>query len=267
MLQFWEQHNCNMEFRKHNKHSLNYVEWFLSWCRWRLTEWNVAPVNSSALMWAQVEAATDKPSLSLQGLLQSSNNVIRLRKLQLSWWTLVYSSPQWSFLRNEREQLCENVFFMILKHVKISFTIAKWDILPVRTLVFPFWTLLLLFIPVQPTFLSIHQCDLKTVPARLFRVEDHSDFRVGSQEGRFHRLGMTLVHSSASTIKKRSWVTHTTEVITTISGEFLEKVCDSIPTKYILFFARRLKNLRGNDWFHIIVPEVRGVKLWSEGQI
>lgn len=188
-------------------------------------------------MWAQVEDATDKPSLRLHGLLQSSNNVFRLRKLQLSWWTLLYSSPQLSFFRNEKEQTREKTKMKrmcSLKHVKVPFTIANWDILRVSSL-----------IPVLLTFLSIHQSDLKAVPARLLRVEDHSDFRVGCQEGRFHLLGITPVHSSAFTIEKIPWVRHTTEVITTTFGVFVEKVCVSILTTDILFFSGTLGHLCG----------------------
>ena len=46
---------------------------------------------------------------------------------------------------------------------------------------------------------SVQQSDLKAVPAGFLRVEDHSESRAGSQEGRFHLLGITPIHSSAFT--------------------------------------------------------------------
>lgn len=52
------------------------------------------------------------------------------------------------------------------------------------------------------TFASIQQGDLKAFPARFLRVDDHSQFRLGSQEGRFHLLSMTPVHPSALAARK-----------------------------------------------------------------
>lgn len=51
------------------------------------------------------------------------------------------------------------------------------------------------------TFASILQSDLEAVPARFLRVGDHSQIRVGSQEGRFYLLSITPIHSSALTAR------------------------------------------------------------------
>lgn len=98
----------------------------LDWIKSRPNEKKSLDVNTE-------EVASDKPSLRLQGLLQSSNNLIGLRKLQLTWWTLLYSTPQLSFFRNEKyvRKLEENVLFLILKHVEVSLT--KWNTDSVNT--------------------------------------------------------------------------------------------------------------------------------------
>lgn len=62
------------------------------------------------------------------------------------------------------------------------------------------------------TFASIQQSDLEAVPARFLRVEDHSQSRVGSQEGRFHLLGITPVHSSALTARNNTSTVRRTSV-------------------------------------------------------
>ncbi len=51
------------------------------------------------------------------------------------------------------------------------------------------------------TFASIQQSDLEAVPAGFLRVEDNSQVRVDSQEGGFHLLSITPIHSSALTAR------------------------------------------------------------------
>lgn len=58
------------------------------------------------------------------------------------------------------------------------------------------------------TFASVMQSDLEAVPARFLRVEDHSQFRAGSQEGGFHLLSITPVHSSAFTARSETSKLH-----------------------------------------------------------
>lgn len=100
---------------------------------------------ASTSHFSQIRSFTGR-LFSLQSFTQSRDHNIRLRKLQLTRWTLLYSRPQRCF------------------------------------------------------FASIQQSDLKAVPAGFLRIQDHCKSRSGSQEGGFHLLGITPIHSSAFTV-------------------------------------------------------------------
>lgn len=61
------------------------------------------------------------------------------------------------------------------------------------------WAILGFSLSALLTFASIQQSDFEAVPPGFLRVELHSQFRAGSQEGRFHLLSITPIHSSALT--------------------------------------------------------------------
>ena len=95
------------------------------------------------------------------------------------------------------------------------------------------WVILGFSLPTLLTFASIQQSDFEAIPAGFLWVEHHSQFRAGSQEGRFHLLSITPIHSSALTeithqqhlwrlLKISILLLHMTQLLSTFTSTVLE---------------------------------------------